>query len=587
MSLETESRFNTKYNLYLVIMACLFFFFTTPCVLAQPVNFTLDFETGDLRGWEKTGDTFNYQPTLGDNPIAGNRGQPSNHQGRYWIGTYEKYQGHPHQRQGTPQGNKPLGKLTSSSFIIPDGTLSFLIGGGSSSQTRIELLIIEKDTIEGVDIEKAVKSATGRNTETMHRETWDLTPYTGKTGRIRIADESSQEWGHINADDFKFAPAAIDRGPVLHLRIESSPPFQAGRPVRFSVGTEAERPGLKYQFHFGDGSVSNWMSEKSAEHVYTRDETYSAFVTAAVPTKSSVLTRARSVVRVNSNTVLVNIRTQPLHIDLYLRADREHIRTGQSITFSVNMEPGQPDTAYRFDFGDGKSSEWTNESMIEHVYSLPGIYEASVKAGKNERIIADSSAVRIEVRDSNAISDNYNVFLETKPDHTGPDKNIVFTARLEPYAGGTEYRFVFGDGGIRDWSNEALAEHSYQEPGEYNAFVSARNDQEIIRTSPSVMLTINRPLAKIPWILIIAVSFSILLGGYYLFSGTNKHKKTITDAAHGIQIRSYKDFGTQEIESESFVQSGVEIHLKPVSDKGVQKIEPDGPIIIEERREHE
>ena len=55
--------------------------------------FSLDFESGDLRGWTRTGTAFDTQPTYGDNPTARRRGQPSNHQGNYWIGTYENYPG--------------------------------------------------------------------------------------------------------------------------------------------------------------------------------------------------------------------------------------------------------------------------------------------------------------------------------------------------------------------------------------------------------------------------------------------------------------------------------------------------------------
>jgi len=56
-------------------------------------DFTTDFETGDLKGWTKTGDAFDFQPTKGDNPTARNRNQPSKHEGDWWIGGYEKYQG--------------------------------------------------------------------------------------------------------------------------------------------------------------------------------------------------------------------------------------------------------------------------------------------------------------------------------------------------------------------------------------------------------------------------------------------------------------------------------------------------------------
>ena len=158
------------------------------------MGFTLDFETGNLTGWTKTGTVFDYQPTLGDNPTARRRGQSSKHQGKYWIGGFEKYQGKPGQKSGSIQGDKPQGTLTSPPFTIPNGTLNFLIGGGNSFKTRVELIVSGKRVLH----------ATGRNTETMHRVEWDLSPYSGKTGRIRIVDNSSGGWGHINVDDFRF-----------------------------------------------------------------------------------------------------------------------------------------------------------------------------------------------------------------------------------------------------------------------------------------------------------------------------------------------------------------------------------------------
>ncbi|MEA5115604.1 MAG: hypothetical protein VB050_16420 [Geobacteraceae bacterium] len=108
---------------------------------SQTGGFTGDFEEGNLRGWEAAGTAFNFQPTLDDNPTARHRQQPSNHQGRYWIGTFEKYQGHTRQKPGEVQGDEPVGTLTSMPFTIPRGTLDFLVGGGMGFDTRVELLI--------------------------------------------------------------------------------------------------------------------------------------------------------------------------------------------------------------------------------------------------------------------------------------------------------------------------------------------------------------------------------------------------------------------------------------------------------------
>ena len=99
-----------------------------------------DFETG-IHGWEKTGSTFNNQPTYGDNPTARRRGQPANQEGDWWIGGYENRacKGVP---GGLVQGDGPQGTLTSPYFKITGEQISFMIGGGCTiSKVRAELLV--------------------------------------------------------------------------------------------------------------------------------------------------------------------------------------------------------------------------------------------------------------------------------------------------------------------------------------------------------------------------------------------------------------------------------------------------------------
>ena len=54
----------------------------------KPLN--LDFETGTLKDWTAEGDAFTGQPIKGDNVAARRPDMKSEHQGDYWIGTYEK-----------------------------------------------------------------------------------------------------------------------------------------------------------------------------------------------------------------------------------------------------------------------------------------------------------------------------------------------------------------------------------------------------------------------------------------------------------------------------------------------------------------
>ncbi|MGA1863887.1 MAG: Ig-like domain-containing protein [bacterium] len=162
----------------------------------EPATLTVmnyNFESGNLDGWSRAGTAFSFQPTLGDNPTMRQRGQPSKHQGNYWIGTYEK---HPSTKfaGGTTQGDAPTGILTSKPFVIQSSKASFLVGGGAGSNVGVQLLV------EG----KVALVERGKNTETMSRVTWDLSKFINKTAQLRIVDNETGGWGHINFDDFQF-----------------------------------------------------------------------------------------------------------------------------------------------------------------------------------------------------------------------------------------------------------------------------------------------------------------------------------------------------------------------------------------------
>lgn len=157
-------------------------------------NTTWNFETGDLQGWTATGEAFNNQPTYGDNPTARHRGQPSNHEGNYWIGGYENRHT-PNDQPGAVQGDGPQGTLTSQPFTITQPGINFLLGGGCDINTvRVELIV------DG----QVVRKATGKCTETMERVRFDVSTFMGRSAQIRLVDESSGGWGHINFDDLRF-----------------------------------------------------------------------------------------------------------------------------------------------------------------------------------------------------------------------------------------------------------------------------------------------------------------------------------------------------------------------------------------------
>ncbi|MFO0960668.1 MAG: PVC-type heme-binding CxxCH protein [Isosphaeraceae bacterium] len=147
----------------------------------------LDFESGTLEGWTAEGEAFANQPVEGDTVKARRSDMASNHAGRFWIGTFER------------AGDKPQGTLTSLPFPVSHPFASFLVAGGTSDATCVE--IVRDDSGE------VVARVPGDESENLKPVLVDLTALVGKAIRIRLVDRQSGGWGHINFDDFRFHPS--------------------------------------------------------------------------------------------------------------------------------------------------------------------------------------------------------------------------------------------------------------------------------------------------------------------------------------------------------------------------------------------
>jgi len=143
-----------------------------------------NFEGEDYGEWKTTGTAFGTKPVGGRGPTAGT------FRGKGLVDTY------------IPAQDGPQGTLTSPSFELSRRFVNFLVSGGAwEGKTCVDLLV------DG----KVVRTATGRNTENLEPHTWDVADLAGKQAVIRIVDEFSGGWGHINADQIELSdvPAAV------------------------------------------------------------------------------------------------------------------------------------------------------------------------------------------------------------------------------------------------------------------------------------------------------------------------------------------------------------------------------------------
>lgn len=203
-----------------------------------------DFEGGTYGTWTATGDAFGTAPAIGTLP---GQGKVSGFLGAGLVNTFLN-------------GDSTTGTLTSGEFTIDKKHINFLIGGGnhpsgSGTPTAVELLVNGQ----------VVRHATGKDTEALNWTSWDVGEFAGQKAQMRIVDNNTGGWGHVNVDhimlsDTKARP--ISRETSVNLIVD-------GQVVRSATGSDSEtldwasfdmRPhlGKKAQIQIVDRNTAGW-----------------------------------------------------------------------------------------------------------------------------------------------------------------------------------------------------------------------------------------------------------------------------------------------------------------------------------------
>lgn len=152
----------------------------TAHALAADDLMVADFEQDSYGEWTVTGNAFGAGPARGTLPnqmqVEGFRGQ----------GLVNSFAG----------GDTSVGSLTSPEFRVERKFIGFLIGGGKN-EAALALQLLVKGQV--------VRSATGPNdkdggSEALEQHSWDVTEFIGQKAVIRIVDEATGGWGHLNVD---------------------------------------------------------------------------------------------------------------------------------------------------------------------------------------------------------------------------------------------------------------------------------------------------------------------------------------------------------------------------------------------------
>ena len=212
-----------------------------------------DFEKGTLEDWTATGDAFAGQPIRGDAVAARRQDMRSEHQGDFWIGTFEK------------SGDEPTGTLASALFVADNPFASYLVGGGNDNTVRVELVDMQNG--------KVIHRSSGRATENMRQVVVDLASHQGKELFVRLVDEGKGGWGHLNFDGFRLhssqpGPVSKSETPVVldEYPFEGIGAEQAAKamqlPDGFKVIVGATEPDVKQPIAMAiDDRGRVWIAE--------------------------------------------------------------------------------------------------------------------------------------------------------------------------------------------------------------------------------------------------------------------------------------------------------------------------------------
>jgi Beta-fructosidases (levanase/invertase) len=182
--------------------------------LEPPVPGTTTYEE---LGWTATGgligETVSTGAIGGQQPVSGFEG----------VGLINTF---------TNGNDAAQGALESPEFTITQDYINFLIGGGNhpypgNNDATAVLLVVNGEV---------VNSATGLENEALHWVAWNVSQYIGQQARIRIVDQNSGGWGHINADQF----LAADSPAVLRSTETTVNLVVDGAIVRSATGENSE-----------------------------------------------------------------------------------------------------------------------------------------------------------------------------------------------------------------------------------------------------------------------------------------------------------------------------------------------------------
>jgi len=168
-------------------------------------------------------------------------------------------------------------------------------------------------------------------------------------------------------------------------------------------------------------------------------------------------------------------------------ATKDAVYTFEPDTFIGSVATEHHTYEYLFSFGDGKSTGWTNNTMVDHYYDDEGIYTVRLKA-RNEIGIESNWTTR----DIVVVNRPPNINASISKQFVLTLENVYFSSNGTYDRDGSinQTSWDFGDG---NRINENDATHNYSAEGQYSAKFTATDDDGASSFQIFMITVSNRP----------------------------------------------------------------------------------------------
>ena len=520
---------------------------------AQLTKTTWDFETGDLRRWRKSDNVFNYQPTLDDNPNAWDRSKSSNHQGKYWIGTFERFHGKPSQKPGDI--DTPVNVWVA---IKPHTKVQ--------TQTRVPNLVKH-------NLEEARQI---------------LRKYRLQLGQVYEHETEQQPEGTITQQKPPVG-TTVTIGTPVNVWVAIKPRTRVPNLVKHNL-EEARQILQRYQLQLGRKNERETEEHKVLTIIQQEPK---AGTTVTIDTPVNVWVAIKPRVEVPDLVTRSLEEAQQILQKYQLHLGRKNeIETEEHKVLTIIQQEPKAGTTVTI---DTPVNVWVAIKPRVEVPDLVTrsleearqmIQEAQLQIGQENKIETkqqpEGTITQQEPQAGTTVTIDtpVNVWVAIKPRVEVPD---LVTRSLEK---------------ARQMIQEAqlqIGQENKIETKEQLEGTIFRQDPNAgtmvpIGTTVNMWVVIKDDKSIIIWIFTIVAVSIFLVSASYLFSKFKKSsakKKKSQAKDPGIQLKVTKDFGNQCIKQKKSKQKDYDVRLRLNTDPGIQSIITKKPIIKRERRDYE